>query len=121
MSKFHKAGNSSEGFSISQDLNITWRSLRLSNRIMLFDTENFDNRHYRYERDLLYALSIPAFSGSGYRYYTMFQAKVTPNVSIWFKLAKTIYLDRSVIGSGREQIDAPHKTDIRCQVRYSFK
>ena len=120
-SKFKKAGNKSEGFSISQDLNITWRSLRLSNRILLFETENSDNRHFRYERDLLYSLSIPAFSGSGYRYYTLFQAKITPNISIWIKLAKTIYFDRTTIGSGQEQINAPHKTDIRCQVRYAFK
>lgn len=120
-SRFEKAGNKSKGFSMSQDLYINWRTLRLSSRIMLFDTENFDNRHYRYERDLLYALAIPAFSGSGYRYYTMLQTKISRNLTFWVKLAKTIYFDRMVIGSGTDQINAPQKTDIRCQLRYSFK
>ncbi len=119
-SSFEKAGKRSNGFSVSQDLNFNWRGFRISNRIMLFETEDFDNRHYRYERDLLYALSIPAFSGNGYRYYTMFQAKIIPNLSCWIRLARTIYFDRPVIGSGPDRISADHKTEIRCQVKYAF-
>ena len=119
-SKFLQAGVKTKGFSISQDLNIALGPLRLSNRIMLFETDNFDNRHYRYERDLLYALSLPALSGRGYRYYSMLQAKIARNISIWIKLARTIYFDRFVIGTGRDQIDAPQKTDVRCQIRYAF-
>lgn len=38
-------------------------------RYALFDTENYDARVYAFENDLVSAISIPAFSGRGARFY----------------------------------------------------
>ena len=38
-------------------------------RYALFDTENYDARVYAFENDLVSAISIPAFSGRGSRFY----------------------------------------------------
>ena len=38
-------------------------------RYAVFDTEDFDSRVYAFENDLFAAVSIPAFSGRGTRWY----------------------------------------------------
>jgi hypothetical protein len=46
-------------------------------RYALFDTDNFDTRVFLFENDLFTALSIPAFSGRGSRYYLNLQWRLT--------------------------------------------
>ena len=43
--------------------------LRVDFSYLFFDALNYDNRVYIYEKDVLYAFSIPSFSGAGSRYY----------------------------------------------------
>lgn len=111
----------SSGFSISQDLNFNLKNMRLSNRIVLFDTDDSQNRHYRYERDVLYTLSIPSLSGNGFRYYTMLQVKVSNKLSLWIRFARTRFFDRTTIGNGLERIEKPHRSEIKFQMKYAFK
>ncbi len=120
-SKTKLGSNTSSGFSISQDVNLKFNNLKLSTRLVLFDTRTFENRHYRYERDVLYTLSIPALSGDGMRYYALFQYKLSRKFDIWLRFARTRYNDRSSIGNGSETIDRPFKSDFKLQMRYSFR
>jgi len=61
----------SHGFIAYQEA--VWKPLGLpvtgSVRYAIYATDNFDTRVFAYENDLFSAVSIPAFSGSGARYY----------------------------------------------------
>lgn len=110
----------SRGFSISHQVDISWRSVKWSGSVILFDSDNHDNRHYRYERDVLYALSLPALSGEGFRYYTLIQFNLLRSITAWIKFSRTTFLDRNEIGSGTESIDGNTKSDLSIQLRYRF-
>ncbi len=53
-----------------------------SARYAIFDTDNFDTRVFAFENDLFSAVSIPAFSGRGTRYYLNLQWRVNS----WLRL-----------------------------------
>lgn len=110
----------SQGFALVQDLNFSYRRWQFSGRVALFDTENFDNRQYIYERDVLYAFSIPALSGRGLRSYLVVKCKVNRNLDFWFKYARSSFSDRKTVGSGLEEIDDNKRTIIRVQSRIKF-
>lgn len=108
------------GYFISQDVNFTFSKLRLSTRYALFDTDSYDTRQYAYERDVLYAFSIPAFSGRGTRFYTLLQLRPLRDLDVWLKYGLTHYRDQQSIGSGLETIEGPRRSDVKVQVRYKF-
>jgi len=113
---------SENGLLIYQDL--SYKSLNspisFSIRLALFDCPTFDSRIYAYERDVLYAFSIPAYNGVGNRYYLLIQWKVKKGIDFWFRYDSTAYLDRESIGSGREEILGNRKSQIKTQLRLSF-
>ncbi|TNE61795.1 MAG: helix-hairpin-helix domain-containing protein [Bacteroidetes bacterium] len=51
-------------------------------RFTIYDTQDFDSRIYTFENDLFSALSIPAFSGRGSRYFI----NLSWRVNRWFRL-----------------------------------
>ncbi|QSE96951.1 ComEA family DNA-binding protein [Fulvivirga lutea] len=109
-----------EGFAIWQDANLDFGKFKISGRIALFETDDFNNAQYAYERDVLYAFSVPAYNGIGTRQYVVVQYKPTRKLTFWAKYARTHYRDRDVISSGNKQIDGNIKTDIRIQARINF-
>ncbi len=108
------------GFMILQDLNLHYHKFRVSTRIALFDTDDFNNRQYTYERDVLYAFSIPFYSGQGIRNYIMLRYKASSDLDFWLRYARTRYRNTESIGSGLEEIHGNTKTDVKFQVRYRF-
>ncbi|MTI20641.1 helix-hairpin-helix domain-containing protein [Fulvivirga sp. RKSG066] len=108
------------GYTIVQDLNIRVGKFRASGRVALFDTDDYENRQYVYERDVLYAFSIPAYSGVGMRHYILAQYGLTKKIDLYARYARTSYRDRSVISSGLEEIEGSEKTDVKFQVRIKF-
>ena len=60
-SEFLFDGDYSNGMALIQDINFDFGRFRLSTRYSIFDTDNFENRQYVYEKDVLYAFSIPAY------------------------------------------------------------
>lgn len=95
--------------------------LEVDIRLQFFDASDYDNRTYTYEKDVLYAFSIPMNYGTGNRYYLLMNYKFGRNFSVWLKLAQTVYSDdRALIGSGNETINGRRKTDLRFMVRYKF-
>ena len=105
-----------EGFVIAQDLNFTIWKFKFSTRAALFDTDDYENRQYIYERDVLYAFSIPAYYGIGIRNYFLLQYDVLPNLNLWIRFARTRYRDKNIIGTGLETIEGNTKTDCKFQV-----
>lgn len=109
-----------DGFAIMQDAVLDIGNLTISGRIALFDTEGQENRQYAYERDVLYAFSIPAYSGRGIRNYLLFSYRVNRQIDIWCRIARTTFYDRDQIGTGLETIDGNKRTDVKFQMRYKL-
>jgi len=91
--------------------------LEVTFRYALFDTRSYDSRIYTYENDVLYAFSIPAYFDKGQRIYVMLRWKALKQMDIWLKIARTTYSNKSVIGSGSDEIDGNHKTEVKVQAR----
>jgi hypothetical protein len=119
-STFHFGGKKTKGFAISQDLNADFPKWRFSSRFVLFDTDDFDNRQFIYERHVLWLFSIPGLHGQGMRYYILTQYKVSKKLSVWFRIARTTYTDREIIGSGLQRIEGNTLTESTFQLRYQF-
>ncbi|MDN5202614.1 helix-hairpin-helix domain-containing protein [Fulvivirgaceae bacterium BMA10] len=119
-SSFTIIGQTTSGYAISQDVNFTIGKLRINTRYALFDTDDFNNRQYMYERDVLYAFSFPFYHGSGIRKYLMFQYKFNKHLSGWIRFSQTTFTNQETIGSGLNKINGPKKRDIKVQVRYKF-
>ena len=95
--------------------------LKIDFRYQFFDARNYDNRFYSYEKDVLYAFSIPMFYGTGSRYYLNVRYDINRKLSVWFKVAQTKYADgRESVGSGNDLIMGNKKTDFRMLVRWEF-
>ncbi|GHT17921.1 hypothetical protein FACS189429_3130 [Bacteroidia bacterium] len=106
-----------------QDINYTFKKfpLKINASFRFFDAQNYANRLYAYEKDILYAFSIPMVYGLGSRYYVNLNYKFNDSLSVWFKFAQTVYSDdRTSIGSGRDKIDGHRKTDLKLQLRWKF-
>ena len=116
-STYDLADSKTSGFAIIQDVNFQLRKLRISTRYALFDTDDFNNRQYVYERDVWLAYSFPFYSGVGVRSYVLLQYPITRHFDLWFRWARTSYTDRSIIGSGSESIIGDSRNDIKIQIR----
>lgn len=106
----------SYGLNCLQDVSYKFKKLplRVDFRYQFFDAPNYNNRFYTYEKDVLYAFSIPMYYGQGSRYYLNLKYELNRNLSCWLKLAQTTYSDsRETISSGNEQIQGNRKTDLR--------
>jgi len=105
------------GFILAQDLNYTNNRFGFSARFALFDTDNYDNRQFIYERDLLYVYSVPFFYNKGARFYVLAKYQMTNNITFWFKYSKTKYVNIDTIGSGLEEMEGDRISNISIQSR----
>ena len=96
------------------------KSNQLSFRITLFNTHNWDTRIYIYEQDLLYHFSIPALYDQGTRLYINYNHKLNKNCKLWAKVGRTVFSNKTSIGSGNDEILGDFKTEIRFQLQYNF-
>jgi hypothetical protein len=89
-------------------------------RHALFSSSDYSTRIYAYENDVLYSFSVPAYYGTGSKYYLMIRHKMNRLLSAWLRYERTYYSQQTSIGSGNEQIDGNHKSAISLQLRLSF-
>lgn len=89
-------------------------------RLQYFETDNFDSRIYAFENDVLYSFSIPAFFNKGYRYYTNINYDFSKKLTVWLRFSQFIFIDRSTIGSGLDEIPGNTRSDVRLQFLYRF-
>ncbi|WP_143961780.1 ComEA family DNA-binding protein [Litoribacter populi] len=119
-SSYDFEGQKTRGYTILQDLTYKSQKTSISGRIALFDTDDYDNRQYVYEKNVLWAFSIPAYYGQGMRYYLLGQYKISPKLTVWGRLARTTFTDRDVISSGLQEINGSKLTESNLQIRYAF-
>lgn len=108
----------SRGMVLLQDVSLNLGKLSLTARYALFDTEDYDNRQYVFERDVWLAFSMPALSGTGIRNYMLIQYDLSKKLTCWIRYAHLRYTDREEIGSGVDALDSDTRNDIKLQVRY---
>ena len=59
-------------------------------RLQFFDAQNWDNRIYAYEHDVLYAFSIPAVYGFGGRGYICLRWQIIKQLALYFRISETL-------------------------------
>ena len=112
----------SRGFLIYQDLIYQNKNapLSLSLRYGLFDTDEFENRIYAYERDLLYVFSVPAYQGKGVRFVFLLKWSIKKGIDFWLRFDQSSYFERLTVGSGLEKIENTKRSQIKSQLRLQF-
>ncbi|QHL89031.1 hypothetical protein GU926_17000 [Nibribacter ruber] len=120
MSQFEQSGKVEKGYLMAQDATWERNKTRLSARYSLFDTDGYDARQYAPEQDVLFAFSIPVFTGQGTHVYFLAQQQLSRQLDMWFKLSHTHYRNQDTVSSGLEEIQGPRRTDVRLQIRYRF-
>ncbi len=113
-------GHTTRGLAIVQDVNFSIHRWSISLRHALFDTDDYDNRLYLYERDAWLAYSFPAYYGVGVRNYILLQYAVSRKIDVWVRLSHVQYVNQSEIGTGSETIEGNTKNDVKFQVRIRF-
>lgn len=107
------------GILLYQDLQyktLNW-PLSFSLRYALFDTESFDSRIYAYESDVLYAFSVPSFSGRGSRFYINSKYHLSRKIDIWLRFAQSYFTDRTFVGTANDRINGRTKSEVKVQIR----
>lgn len=105
------------GFAVAQDASLDLGNLSLTGRFALFNTDDYDNRQYFYEQDVLSAFSFPAYYQHGIRHYLMLQYKLSKNVDAWIRWARTDLFGEASFGSGLDEILSPHRSEVKVQLR----
>ncbi|NIJ56040.1 ComEA family DNA-binding protein [Dyadobacter arcticus] len=110
----------SKGLTILQDITWHFSKIELSGRIAWFNTDNYDSRQYVYEKDMLYAFSVPAYYDIGTRHYLMTRYTLSKNMKIWVRWSQTRYRDLEKISSGLNEINGSKRSEIKIQAMYQF-
>lgn len=81
------------GVSVYQDVEYHVRKVPIVVQLRLqgFDVQNWNNRIYTYENDVLYAFSIPATYGLGGRWYVNMRYKISKQLSLYLRVSETVY------------------------------
>jgi len=117
---FEKENSPSEnGYMLYQDILFRPEKfpVEFTFRYALFGTDGYDSRIYTYENDVLYAFSIPSFYDDGQRIYLMAKWKFNDRINFWLRFARTTYFNKTTIGTGADEIDGNHKTEVKVEVK----
>lgn len=116
---YSKSDKNESGYLLYQDINYLPNNFPLSAnlRFAIFSTDGWDSRIYAYENDVLYAFSIPAYYEKGQRVYLNIKYKLNRHLSFWFRLSRTIFDNKTSVGSAADKIDGNHKTEIKFQLK----
>ena len=109
-----------KGFAIMQDATADFGNLSLTARLAVFNTDDYDNRQYAYENDVLYAFSFPAYYQHGIRHYLMANYKINQHFTATIRWSRTDLFGEATYGSGLDEIAVPHRSEGRVQVAWRF-
>ena len=116
------SSTNNNGFLVFFDLLYTppLRSFTTSVRLEYFETDDYTSRIYAYENDVLYSFSIPAFFDKGFRYYVNYSFHFKKRISLWIHWGQVIFVNKSSIGSGADEIDSHHRSEVTLQSQWLF-
>lgn len=115
-------GVKTTGFLIYQDL--LFRPLNkpfdVTIRYAIFDASDYDSRLYAFENGMPGDYSFPVIYGKGIRTYLLLKYQINHFADAWLKVSRTFYPGEKNIGSGYDQIEGDHRTDLKLQIRFKF-
>lgn len=111
---------SEHGWMLSQHASLSLGRMQFNAMAALFDTDSYQSRIYVYERQLQYDFYFPTYYGYGCRLSLQAHSDLTSRLRLAARLGYTKYFDRSTIGSGLQQINHSHQTDLDLQLRWKF-
>ena len=111
---------SDKGWLVFQEITADWGKFSATTRISAYNSDSYDARQYAVERDVLYAISMPAYYERGFRNFILFRYTPHRATDIWLRFARTDMPDREKLSSYVDEIKGSHRTEIKIQVRYSF-
>jgi hypothetical protein len=117
-----KGGGAQNGFLTFVDLLYKPAMKKYSGnvRLLYFETDGYDSRLYAFENDVLYSFSIPVLYDKGYRYYVNLNYDFSKKLVMWFRLAQTIFKDKTTVGTGLDEIQGNKRTEVKLQFQYFF-
>ncbi len=110
----------SYGIAFIQDADLNLGRLSFTGRLAYYSTDDYDNRQYVYEQDVLYAFSFPAYYGKGLRHYLLMSYKPKKAMQVQLRWARTDRFDVATIGSSLDEIAKPHKSDLKIQLLWNW-
>jgi hypothetical protein len=116
----YQGASNSQGITVIQDLTWRWPRLELSGRVAFFATDNYDSRQYVYEKDVLYAFSLPAYYDKGTRHYVMLRYAISKNMLVWLRWSQSRFLNTELISSGLNEIQGNTRSEVKAQMMYQF-
>ena len=109
-----------QGYMLSERIQWKHRWWQLWLQGSWFHTDSYNSRLYAYERQLPHQFAVPSFYGRGFHFSFVASAAIGKAWLINAKVGHTHYSDRSIIGSGMQQINANHQTDLDLQLRFRW-
>lgn len=98
----------------------TWRphSWLFSGTVACFHTDDYASRLYLYEHQMTHEFYMPSYYGRGLHLAFLASRELGQRLRLSARLSYTNYFDRAVIGTGHQQIDGSHQTDLDLQLRW---
>jgi len=110
-------GKITHGMALIYDVGWYGRKYKVISRVTLFDTDDYENRQYMYENDVLHYYSIPAYSGKGMRNYIVIQYKAGRALNTWLKIARTFQNETL---EDKSLVPSYSKWEVRTQAQFTF-
>ncbi|HYG02388.1 MAG TPA: helix-hairpin-helix domain-containing protein [Chryseosolibacter sp.] len=101
------------GAAICQDVIFRSGRFKFTGRYAIFGTDDFDNRQYVYENDVLLAYSLPAYFGTGTRHYIIGEVKISRALSFWLRYSQT---KRQTISDDSASVQTETTSDVKMQL-----
>jgi hypothetical protein len=121
--KVATAGKESFGWALSEDiqLDLTKARININMHHAYFKAEEYNNRFYFYEKDILNTFSMPQLYGKGHRIDINVKWIPYKQMQVYFNYGIYIYTDgRETIGSSYEQIIGNKSSMIKALIKWRF-
>lgn len=106
------------GWMVSEQLSWQKRSWMVAATAAWFHTDDYASRLYQYERLPTHEFYMPAYYGHGIHLALLARKDITGNLTLTARISYTNHFDRTTIGTGLQQIDSSHQTDLDVQLRW---
>ena len=121
LSKLTYTGYESQGYSITQNLNIqTNKKNTIYAFISYFNTDDNNSSVYLSERTIPGSYSSSNFYGNGIRLSTIIKQHLTSIVIVNFKVGFTKYFNKNTISTGLRMIEHSYQTDMDLSIKCKF-
>ncbi len=117
-----RADDAENGFLLYTDVSYKPRFRHISGiaGFQYFETDGYNSRFYTFQHDVSYSFSAPVNYGKGYMYYFNFKYNLSRQYSIALRYSQSLYLGKSSIGTGLDEIPGNTKTEVKFQGLINF-